>query len=59
MLLSILKGDRETVNLIVSIRWGAGRKHQDITAQESRVAGMLKQHEKELLVGEIKAVLTK
>jgi hypothetical protein len=33
LLLSRLKGNWETANLIVIIRWGAGRKHQDITTQ--------------------------
>jgi hypothetical protein len=38
LLLSKLKGNRETANLIVIIRWGAGRKHQDITTQEPDIA---------------------
>ncbi|MDP8964903.1 MAG: hypothetical protein M3O33_13170 [Cyanobacteriota bacterium] len=38
ILLSRLKWDRETANLIVTIRWGAGRKHQDITTQEPEIA---------------------
>jgi hypothetical protein len=38
MLLSRLKGDRETANLIVTIRWGAACKDQNITVEESRSA---------------------
>jgi hypothetical protein len=37
MLLSRLLWDRETANLTVIIRWGVGRKHQDITAQDSEI----------------------
>jgi hypothetical protein len=33
----MLKGYRETANLIVRIRWGAGCKHQNITAQSSGI----------------------